>query len=228
VSDVVPETIADSLIAAVMTNSDSAAGRWLQDMSGQVPSDEDRFLTAYAGAARRLRGSRSHIDAHCLEALRGSGVLGAERWSAARAVRTALLIRALSIHDTGAATQLARKVFRTGDNDERVALLGSLLLLEKPEAHLDLAVDACRSHVTEVFEAIACENAYPSRLFPDENFNQMVMKAVFIEVPLDRVVGLDARRNGELSRMAKYYAQERTAAGRSVPADLAIITCEAG
>jgi hypothetical protein len=197
-------------------------------VSGEVPFDEDRFLTAYAGAARRLRASRSRIDAHCLETLRGLGVLGAERWSAARTVRTALLVRALSTCDSGAAAQLARKVFRTGDNDERVALLGSLPLFENPESHLDLAVDACRSHVTEVFEAIACENAYPARLFPDENFNQMVMKAVFIEIPLDRVVGLGARLNGELSRMAKYYAQERRAAGRSVPADLAMITGEAG
>jgi len=36
------------------------------------------------------------------------------------------------------------------------------------------------------------------------------------------VVGLETRLNPELSRMARDYAAERTAAGRTVPADIAL------
>ena len=37
---------------------------------------------------------------------------------------------------------------------------------------------------------------------------------------IERIVGLTSRLNPELSRMARDYAAERRAAGRSVPADL--------
>ena len=53
-----------------------------------------------------------------------------------------------------------------------------------------------------MFEAIACENPFPARYFPELNFNQMVLKALFNGVALARIVGLRRRRNPELARMA--------------------------
>ena len=72
-----------------------------------------------------------------------------------------------------------------------------------------------------MFEALAY-GTYPAAHFPDRNFNQMVLKAMFNSIELSRILGLAGRRNAELSRMARDYAAERTAAGRSVPADLAL------
>ena len=71
--------------------------------------------------------------------------------------------------------------------------------------------------------AIACENPFPAAYFPETSFNHMVLKAVFTEVALARILGLATRRSPELARMATDYASERTAAGRSVPADLALV-----
>jgi hypothetical protein len=71
-----------------------------------------------------------------------------------------------------------------------------------------------------LFESIACDNPYPERHFPTAQFNQLVLKALFVGLPLARVVGLAARRNDELSRMASDFAAERRAAGRPVPPDL--------
>ena len=48
----------------------------------------------------------------------------------------------------------------------------------------------------------------------------MVLKAVFVGLPLERIVGLEQRLTAELSRMALDYASERRAAGRPVPGDL--------
>jgi hypothetical protein len=69
---------------------------------------------------------------------------------------------------------------------------------------------------------VACENPYPARHFPDRNFNQMVLKALFNGVALVRIVGLSSRLNGELSRMAGDYANERRVAGRSIPSDISL------
>ncbi len=95
---------------------------------------------------------------------------------------------------------------------------------------LPQAVDACRTSIQPLFEAIACDNPYPAGHFPELNFNQMVLKALFNGVALSRIVGLQGRLNPEMSRMAGDYAAERRAAGRAVPADidLAMIATDRG
>ncbi len=120
-------------------------------------------------------------------------------------------------------TALLADCFRAGDNDERRAVLRALPILPEPERFVALAVDACRTNVVPIFEAIACENPFPTRHFPDLHFHQMVLKAVFLGLRLPRVIGLAARVTPELARMADDYAAERRAAGRSVPEDLALL-----
>jgi hypothetical protein len=117
----------------------------------------------------------------------------------------------------------AAELFRVGDNDERIALLRALPLLADPPRFLALAVDACRTNVVSIFEAIACDNPYPAAHFPDLHFNQLALKTVFLGLPLARILGLGERRTPELARMADDYAAERRAAGRSVPDDLSLI-----
>jgi len=112
---------------------------------------------------------------------------------------------------------------RAGITRERQAILRCLALLPEPARFLPIALDACRASTQPVFEAIACENPYPAAHFPETSFNHMVLKAVFTEVALTRILGLATRRSTELARMAADYASERTAAGRSVPADLALV-----
>ena len=75
-----------------------------------------------------------------------------------------------------------------------------------------------------VFEAVVCENAFVAQHFPALNFNQAVLKAVFLGVSVRRIEGLEARITPELQRMAAGYASERRAAGRVVPADIDYIT----
>ncbi len=116
----------------------------------------------------------------------------------------------------------------SGDGAERQAVLRALPLLPVPERFLEIAVDACRSHIQPLFEAVACENPYPAFYFPELNFNQMVLKALFTGVALARILGLEGRITPELGRMAADYASERRAAGRSVPPDIGQLTGERG
>jgi hypothetical protein len=51
-----------------------------------------------------------------------------------------------------------------------------------------------------------------------------VLKSFFTGVAIRRIEGLATRRTPELGRMAEAYASERRAAGRSVPADLGLVT----
>jgi hypothetical protein len=150
------------------------------------------------------------------------------QWTVQDGVRALLLLaRAEAAPDPDVFAADAITCYEQGDTGEHVSWLRSISLLPCGEALLSTAIDACRTNITPVFEAIACENPYPARHFPERNFNQLVLKSLFKGVSLARIVGLPSRLNPDLSRMALDYARERAVAGRPVPADISLVVTEA-
>jgi hypothetical protein len=143
-------------------------------------------------------------------------------WTIDDAARCALLLQAAAQLDAGAFADAATACYERGDSREQQSWLRAISLLPDAERFLSIAIDACRTNIVPVFESIACENPYPARCFPDRNFNQLVLKALFNGVAIARIAGLSERANAELARMAGDYADERRAAGRAVPADIAL------
>lgn len=118
---------------------------------------------------------------------------------------------------------LVSQLLQRGEAGEQASVLRALPYLPHPDRFLALAIDACRTNSIDVFSAIACENPYPAAHFPAPAFAQMVLKAIFLAVPVARIVGLRGRVTPELVRMVEDYGQERRAAGRPVPADVETI-----
>ncbi|MBT4489120.1 MAG: EboA domain-containing protein [Rhodospirillaceae bacterium] len=158
-----------------------------------------------------------------IQALADAGVIGAGNWKIDNVARTALLLRALSALPAGEHAEFVRQVYLRGDYREQAAVLHSLAFLPQPEQYLELAIDACRTNVLDVFEAIACENSFPAAFFPDANFHQVVLKAIFLAVLVGRIANLASRVTPELKRMVTDFASERRAAGRAVPEDVDLI-----
>lgn len=188
----------DSLLHAMEAHAPEPAFQWLQAIVQAEAFESTAFFNAYAGAGRRFA-------------------------TFADEARACLLVNACRRLPKGDHVALVRQVFRTGDNHERIALLRHLSLLPEPERFMETAIEACRTHVQEVFEAIACDNPYPATWFPDLHFQQLVMKVLFTQAALDRVHGWRDRLTAELQRMAADFASERAAAGREVPGDVALI-----
>jgi hypothetical protein len=115
------------------------------------------------------------------------------------------------------------ELFRTGELREQQALLRALAYLPEPGRFVEIAAEAVRLNVLTVLEALACDNPFPAAHMPELAFNQMIMKAIFNDLPLRRVVGLSGRLGPELRRMVSAYADERRAAGRPVPADVDLV-----
>jgi hypothetical protein len=199
-----------ALVQEICLRVGPEAARWLEGALAQADDRLERahFVAAYAGAARRLRPPASAGQERSAE----PGLV--ER------ARAALLEAALRALPADSHVALVRELYRRGDSDERRCVLRSLPRLAAPERFASLAIDACRSNVPAVFEAIACENPYPARHFPAQAFQQLVLKALFTGVPLERVQGLETRRSAELARMAADYASELRAAGRPVSRDV--------
>jgi hypothetical protein len=182
------------------------------------------LLDAYARASSTFGRTPLTLDEIGLRQLRGTVPDTAfEHWACDDAARALLLIAHRKTGRTGPAFVAdALACYDQGDSREQQSWLRAIALWPEAGEFLQTAIDACRTNIIPVFEAIACENPYPASYFPDLNFNQMVLKALFNSIGLSRVVGLKSRLNAELSRMARDYAAERTAAGRAVPPDIGL------
>jgi hypothetical protein len=189
--------------------------------------DRSAFFARYAGIARRLVVANVPAsvpaDSEIVRALSAIGVAEPQLWSPADAARCALLLAAFAALPDVEQVVLATEVFRRGETNERVSLLRALSLLPEPARFAPLAAEACRSHVLDVLAALGCENPFPALMLAEPAFNQLVMKMVFVGLPLARMHGLASRLNAELARMAQDFGDERRAAGRPVPEDVARI-----
>jgi hypothetical protein len=215
-----------SPVATVRRRCSPEARAWLdRALAGIVaPLEVAAFQVAYAGASRRVGREVVVLDSDEKKGLGSPDAPVLDGRPLDEVARTALLLHALDCLPPAEHAAFVDEVYRRGDSREQAAVLRTLALLPEPARFLATAVEACRTNVRVVFEAIACGNPYPAAHFPDLAFNQMVLKALFVELPLASVVGLRARLTPELRRMADDYARERRAAGRPVPDDITILT----
>lgn len=160
--------------------------------------------------------------------------LGSEDVAAAQALRPGFVPDGLGIDQAGRIGLLLAShrddahfaatladLCRRADLREHVTYLRGLPLYPGAPLLEEVAAEALRSAVTPVFAVLAHHNPYPAETFAEPRWNQMILKAVFVGLPLDPIVGLDARANPHLAAMLRDFARERIAAGRLVPPDLA-------
>ncbi|MGK4007281.1 EboA domain-containing protein [Sorangium sp. So ce1036] len=189
--------------------------------------NSDRFLATFTAAARVLGKAPLGLEAAEREALAGAGFTGAaDGWSLDELGRMTMITLVSRRLPAPELELLLETCYQQGDSRERQAVLRALPFVPGAERFVALAIEACRTNELPIFEAIACENPYPAACFPDLNFNQMVLKAMFMGVALARIVGLERRRSSELARIAEDFASERRAAGRSVPGDIGLLSLE--
>jgi hypothetical protein len=209
-------------LALVLARASEKATSWFEQQAESLTPTT--FAVAYAGAGRRLGDTPVTLDRAEHAGVVRSGLVVPEGWRLSDVGRAHLLLCVLDQVPPEQHENFVARLFNQSDNREREALLKALSMLPEPARFSATAIDACRSHVQSVFEAIACENSYPSQYFPDAAFNQLVLKAFFTGVSVNRIADLARRVTPELRRMALDYASERTAAGRPVPKDLGLVT----
>jgi hypothetical protein len=143
-----------------------------------------------------------------------------DRWSLDQVARLCVVLTAAAARAPDAFHDDLGVLFATSDMAGLVALHQGLALLPDPSRLVAQARAGARSGMVPVFEAIAHRNPYPVRFFDEDGWNQMILKAVFLDRRLDPVIGLDSRANRQLAGMLGDYVRERWAAKRTVPWDL--------
>lgn len=217
------ESVASVLVDVVARHGSSEQADWVRQAAEGLgdPPVPTKLRIAIARAARKLGDSVPTLSNEEREGLPEGPAY--DRWVLRDYGRAALLLFACDRLEADAQVPFVEPLVRRGEIGEQVSVLRMAPLLPGPERFVDVIVDACRTNSLDVFEAIACENPYVRDHFPEANFNQVVLKSMFMEVPVERIVGLAERVNAELVRMAGDFGDERRAAGRTVPQDIELI-----
>jgi hypothetical protein len=214
----------EALLAAVRAQTSETTVAWfVRACDDAAHGSLSQLLRVYTDASRRLGDNR--LISESIATAGDAGVALPLHWAVEDAGRLAFLLSRYQASPHARTENMAAAVacYEQGDSREQRSWLRTVGFLPASEDVLPVVIDACRTSIVPLFEAVCCENAYPASHFPDRNFNQMVLKALFNGIALERIVGLALRLNPDLSRMASDYADERRAAGRAIPADIAAV-----
>jgi hypothetical protein len=199
---------------ALEANAEPASLTWLAEQSEKIKgsTSPNSFFLAFSRASRYFKKEAvSWTEESALPVFEG---VDPSAWDSLQVARIFLVLQLPFQNESWQA--ILQQLFETGDMYEQQALYAALPLFPNAEGLLPRAIEGCRTNMSVVFDAIALRNPYPSRFFPEANWNQLVLKAIFMQRPLYLIQDLDRRRNAALAAMATDFAHERWAAGRAV------------
>ena len=194
---------------------------WLEQKLEKLGAAEsDRELHIGLGMCpRRLGKDDLSLDAGDLDSAdRARPGWDPRGWSVDEAARILMLVtgcrggQAFADRFTG--------LCRSAEVGEAIAFYRGLPLYPDPELLEGQAAEGIRTNMRAVFEAVAHRNPFPRERFDQNRWNQMVLKALFVDSTLYPMQGLDDRTNPELAHILCDYAHERWAAGRAVSPEL--------
>jgi len=217
-----PSAVAAVFVDLAQRRVREDARAWLEQALASIAGGAgDSIVDAFASAARHLRRGAMALDAAERTALGAVGVAWSlDGWQTDELGRVALLLDTAHRVTAAELDTLVEGLWARGDNRERQAVVRALPLLPAPEHWLVVALEASRTSVRPLFEALACDNPYPARQFHEIHFNELVLKCLGADLPLERVVGLGSRATGSLTRDVATYAAARRAAGRAIRPEL--------
>ncbi len=195
---------------------------WVKDRRDQLLNDaEDWFFFSSFSAAPRHSGKAplnlSSEELQQARQLRPGWTLN--HWSVDQLLRTYLVL-CITQKDKEVFLDWLEKTFLSSDIGEAVALYQSLPVLPYPRELTDRAAEGIRSNMTSIFNAVALRNPFPADHMDESAWNQVVLKALFVESPLYLIRGIDRQSNKKLAAMLSDYAHERWAADREVSPEL--------
>ena len=177
---------------------------WLREASASVAADPTAIRSRFPMVGRKVGREPLH---------EGDDPADVHAWTIDDAARTLLLLAA-GEHAEGELAEL----YRYGDAAERRGVLQALPYLNIEDRGLALVDDAIRTNDTRLIAAAL--GPYATKYLSDEQYDQAVLKCVFVGVPITGLDGIPSRVTPDGARMLGAFVHERVAAGRDLPPEV--------
>jgi len=207
--------IDQKLESILKVNLDTSTDDWLHGKLNDIiasNSAKDLYMTYSLLAGKVDSGKKMQLDTED-DILKN--YLETQNANLLEMARIYLLVAVLEANDDFFGPKVANLI-QVADTGELVTFLKYLVLLPDAENYEQTAVEALRTNIASVFEAISMKNPYPALYFNDQQWNQMYLKAAFMQLDLSNILDVDKRANQDLARIISDYAHERWAASRDI------------
>ena len=210
------------LLRILTYESTEEAMTWLEEQKNRVQGDSAglKLFTAFSQASRYFKKDLNQLsDADLGDADKLVAGFRPDKWNRLQTARTYLLLH-FGAKDAAHFVQTLGRLLGSADMYEQEAIYAALPILPYQESLKLRAAEGLRTNITSVFDAIALNNPYPVKYLDEQAWNQMVIKAFFLQRPIYQMVDADRRANEALAKILIDYAHERWAAGREVMPEL--------
>lgn len=177
---------------------------WLREASAAVAADASALRSRFPMVGRKV--GREPLDPSADPA-------DVHAWTIEDAARVLLLLAA----GERAEGELA-DLYRFGDAAERRGVLQALPYLDLGDRAASLIDDAIRTNDTRLIAAAL--GPYATQHLTDDQYDQAIIKCVFVGVPITPLDGLPERVTPNASRMLAAFVLERVTAGRDLPGEV--------
>jgi hypothetical protein len=212
------DTLKSKLSECIQRQVTADTWQWLTEKISSIQKNDSpqAFMVAFAAMPRKT-GKRpvALSDTENMEIQQVRRHLTVKHWEIDRLCRVWLIMH-LDTKDENKYVRTIENLFPTAEMGEQVALYSALPVLAYPERWRGRCAEGIRSNIADVLTAIMCNNPYPSENLDEPAWNQLVLKAIFTEKPIQHIINLDERANQNLANILSDYAHERWAAHRPV------------
>ncbi|MEJ1222268.1 EboA domain-containing protein [Sediminicola sp. 1XM1-17] len=209
------ENVSQELRKVLYLNMDADLLQWLEEKKDVVignRSPKDLYMTYSLMASKINSGGNVKMPSDQNSVMQ---YLETQKADLLQISRVYLLINVLEADEDFFFDKVAN-IIQVSDTGELETFLKFLVLMPNSGSYKNVAVEALRTNIATIFDAISLNNPYPAAFFNDQQWNQMYLKAAFMGRNLSAIMDIDARANKDLTRIISDYAHERWAASRSV------------
>lgn len=207
----------NTLAAILKRHLSAEAWTWLEEKSqATAQCDTQAFHVAFAAMPRKTGRASLTLTTDEVQAVNTQRTgLTINPWTTDQLARIWLIMH-LPQDDEARYVSILENLFKSAEMHELVALYSALPVLAYPAAWAARCAEGIRSNIGDVLQAIMCNNPYPAEYLAEPAWNQLVLKAIFTDNPVQLIMGLDERANQPLADTLSDYAHERWAAHRAV------------
>lgn len=192
---------------------------WLNQKSAILTSPETigKFPVFFSLAARFIENESPEWSDKELEQLEGVYPgFSKSPWTKQELVRVVLMVSL----ETSKNKEILQSFFETAEMQELVAFFKGLYLLENAKEFTLSVEEGIRTNMVNVFDSFTAGNPYAITYLEEWAWNQLVLKALFLDRPLFTIHDIDNRKNQSLSDMLQDYVNERWSAFREVSPEI--------
>lgn len=194
---------------------DEKTKNWFDQKLNSIKTDQDFFIT-FALINKKIPRGQLQLNPGQIQNIQLKyPEFNIDNWTLDQLCRFSLLMYYPLLR-----VQSITTLISVADTREQVTIYKSIPYLANASHFASIVVNGIRTNIVDVFDAIALNNPYPASNFSQDEWNQMVLKAIFMERPIYQIKYVDQRKNKKLAHILFDYARERWAASRRVTPEL--------